>query len=119
MFPYQSSVVNKTPNKSTQENQEIGKILGCIYVYKQIFFFTCEHITAQNCLTVQCQKQLQPTHDTCLDMFAVMASGWQLDPPEGDRTFQGDLDGCLLNAVLSIQCSVPGGCRYTAEVPLD
>lgn len=53
-----------------------------------------------------------------LDVFAVVASGRQLYPSEGDRTFEGNLDGRLLHAVLAVQRRVARRCRYAAEVPL-
>lgn len=52
-------------------------------------------------------------------MFTVMTSGWKLDPPEGDWTFEGDLDGRLFNTILAIQSGVPRGRRYAAEVSLN
>lgn len=55
---------------------------------------------------------------THLYVAAVVATGGQLDPAEGDGALQGHLDGRLLNPVLAIG---PRGARdgATAEVPLD
>ena len=52
-------------------------------------------------------------------MFAVVASGWKLYSPEGDGTFEGDLDGRLLHAVLSVERGVARRCSYATEVPFN
>lgn len=51
-------------------------------------------------------------------MLAVVSPGWKLDPPERYGTFKGHFDGRLLHAVLSVQCGIPRGRCYTAEISL-
>lgn len=38
-----------------------------------------------------------------LNVFAVVAPRWKLYSPEGDWTFEGNLDGRLLDAILSVE----------------
>lgn len=53
-----------------------------------------------------------------LYVSAVVAARGQLDAAEGDWTLEGDPDGRLLHAVLSVQPWGPGD-SAAAEVPLD
>ncbi len=54
-----------------------------------------------------------------LNVFAVMASCWKLYTPESDWTFEGNLNGRLLHAVLPVERRVARWCCYAAEVPLN
>lgn len=54
-----------------------------------------------------------------LNVLAVVASGRQLDSPEGDGTLERHLDGRLLHAVLAVEARVARRRRHAAEVPLD
>lgn len=53
-----------------------------------------------------------------LDVAAVVATGGELDPAEGDGALQGHLDGRLLDPVLAIGPRGAGD-GAAAEVPLD
>lgn len=56
---------------------------------------------------------------THLYMFAIMASGWKLDPPECDWTLQRYFNSCLLHSVFTIEsCIARRGC-HTTKIPLD
>lgn len=71
-------------------------ILSCLYMEFLLLFF----------LTVY------------LHMLAVMSPGWKLDPPERYGTLKGHFDGCLLHAILSVQCRIPRGRCNTAKISL-
>lgn len=103
MSPARSSVVSMIPNQNTARTRNI--------VYHSVHFL----------------KTVLPLWDPIfvrlcsgyLNMFAVMSSCWKLYSPEGDRTFEGYLNGCLLHAILSIERCIAWWCCYAAEVPLD
>lgn len=48
-----------------------------------------------------------------------MAPCRKLYSPEGDWTFEGNLNGCLLHAVLPVERRVARRRCYAAEVPLN
>ena len=52
-----------------------------------------------------------------LYVSAVVTSGWQLDSSERDRTFEGNFNCRLLDAVLSVQTGGPGD-GAAAEISL-
>lgn len=57
-------------------------------------------------------------HHPYLYVPAVMAPGWELNPPEGDGALEGHLDGRLLHAVLAVGPRSPRD-GPAAEVALD
>jgi len=48
-----------------------------------------------------------------------MASRWKLYSPEGDWTFEGNLNGRLLYTILSVERGIARWRCHTAEVPLN
>lgn len=93
-FPFHSSAAGRTPGRSTAEPKDTSVRRGG-----------------------GGGREESGCGSAHLYVSAVVASGRQLDAPEGDGTFEGHLDGRLLHAVLSVQ---PGGARdgAAAEVPL-
>lgn len=67
--------------------------------------------------TFQSGMKACQAHSEHLYVPAVVTSGWQLNPSERDWTLQRHFDGCLLDAILSVQAGGPGD-GATAEVPL-
>lgn len=92
MSPARSSVVSMIPNQNTARTRKTSPLLfGTLF---------------QNSASIMAFLTLSVFVFPCsgyLNMFAVVASCWKLYSPEGDWTFEGNLNGRLLHAVLSVE----------------
>lgn len=94
MSPARSSVVSMIPNQNTARTRKASPLLFGTLFQKFCFHYGIRFLTL-SALVFPCSDYL--------NMFAVVASCWKLYSPEGDWTFEGNLNGRLLHAVLSVE----------------
>lgn len=94
MSPARSSVVSMIPNQNTARTRKASPLFFGMLFQKLCFHYGIRFLTL-SAFVFPCSGYL--------NMFAVVASCWKLYSPEGDWTFEGNLNGRLLHAVLSVE----------------
>ena len=74
----------------------------CLYLIIILYYYFTLH--KHNTTTATLATHLSSEHTAAyLYVFAVASAGWQCDTAVSDRALEQHLDGCLLDAVLSVQ----------------